>query len=163
MDLVGGLYCKFGTQLPIQATLRTDVQLICYSRPYNVVGSLPLEISNNNQDFTSDNLPFIYQPNATVIALSNTHGPQGGGTLVNVTGSNLFVSPNIRCKFGTTAAVGTAMSTSRVLCQSPIGAVGHVAVEVANNGLDYTTDGVQFTYDRMRCVHGVNVDLHQLL
>ena len=71
-----------------------------------------------------------------------------GGSLVAVNGSNFVASDHLRCRFGTTAVAATYVTASSVRCRTPAAAAGAVNVYVANNGVDYTTDTLSYTYQR---------------
>lgn len=83
----------------------------------------------------------------TVTSLLPPLGPSTGSTLVTVTGTNFISNSGITCKFGTAAAVSAAWRSASLLeCVSPSGSSGSVAVEVSNNGQDYSSNAVQFVY-----------------
>ena len=70
---------------------------------------------------------------------------------MTVSGSNFVVTPNneVRCKFGSAAPVAGSFVTCGaavcVVCTSPnIATVGFVPLEVALNGVKFTSDGVVF-------------------
>ena len=87
------------------------------------------------------------------------HGPAVGGTLVLVSGTGFVVdAPTAMCRFGADAvvpAVSVPDATS-VLCQAPSHKAGEVAVEVTMNNVDFTSDGVRFTYGAAVAVHAVS-------
>ena len=110
---------------------------------------MSLEVSNNNQDYTSDEIPFVYQANSSVQYLNFTRGVAMGGTLIDIVGTNFVNTTLLRCKFNSTDVQATWSSSTHVRCISPAHAVGVVGVDVTNNNQDYTTDAVKFEYFRM--------------
>jgi hypothetical protein len=54
------LKCQFGGSAPVFSTFITSTELRCISPP-QPAGFVALEISNNNQDYTTDAVPFTYQ------------------------------------------------------------------------------------------------------
>jgi len=173
----GELYCKFGTQ-EIAGSWISDTRVECRSPAVGAAGSVALEVSNNNQDFTSDGVTFTYQLNAAVSSLSLSSGPQGkimiasfcsvtayltvcslcsdGLTVVTVTGANFVSSPNLNCRFDLLRVNASYVTASTIVCITPAHAVGNVTCEVTNNGQDFTTNGVVFDYQRMcpaLCLH----------
>lgn len=54
-----GLFCRFGTEARA-ATYDSAVQLRCEAPPVASNGSVALEISNNNNDYTASGLFFDY-------------------------------------------------------------------------------------------------------
>jgi len=56
------LYCRFGTYSPVPATRVSATELECFSHVASAgAGTVSVEISNNNQDYTSDGVLFEYQ------------------------------------------------------------------------------------------------------
>lgn len=55
------LVCRFGAATPVRATYVAATLLLCESPATGTTGSVPLEVSNNNQDYTADAVPFLYQ------------------------------------------------------------------------------------------------------
>lgn len=70
------LYCRFGTAGRTPATFGTSELLRCLSPTSGGATTVSLEVSNNNQDFTTNSTAFIYQLDETVASVSVTHGPQ---------------------------------------------------------------------------------------
>jgi hypothetical protein len=66
---------------------------------------------------------------------------------VAVFGTNFLAESRLACSFGSVAATAAVFKTSTlVFCTAPAQAAGAVALEIANNGQQFTGDGVQFTY-----------------
>lgn len=69
------LTCGFGTD-PSQrtvATFMTSTRLRCYSPASIAVGTVALEISNNNQDFTSNGVQFEFQGMLFSVMIASEH------------------------------------------------------------------------------------------
>lgn len=82
---------------------------------------------------------------ANVSSVFPIGGPTVGGTVVTVNGGGFAAEAT--CKFGGTATTNvTVLSSSRVLCASPVHAAVHAAVVVSNNGQQYTSGSVTFQY-----------------
>jgi hypothetical protein len=88
---------------------------------------------------------------AVVSALSLSQGPEGGNSVVTVSGANFVSSPNLMCRFGRTQVSASAfIDSGRVVCQTPSAAqVGTVQVSISNNNQDYSVQNVVFTYQGM--------------
>ena len=126
-------------------------------------GALPagdycVEVSRNNQDFTSTCAPFDVVPPQTGHTISPSSGPGAGGTLVALHGANLTGGVDLRCRFldatGSVALAATAesgvvitqaaevpasqRSSTSVECRSPAG-LGSLSYELAVtlNGQQY--------------------------
>jgi len=69
------LTCQFGTHGTVNGTLGSSTLVRCVSPSASVTGSISLEISNNNQQFSASMIAFEYQANASVMSLNITHGP----------------------------------------------------------------------------------------
>jgi len=94
-------------------------------------------------------LRFQYFTEPLIFSLLPQRGPIGGGTVVNVVGTN--IPAVVECRFGnvTSPSFGRDMSSStRVDCIAPAQAHGSVDVEISgNNGGDFTSSGMQFSYE----------------
>jgi hypothetical protein len=55
------LSCSFGSVKGVRATFINSSALACISPPYLTVGYVPLEVSLNNQDYTSNGRQYWYQ------------------------------------------------------------------------------------------------------
>jgi hypothetical protein len=56
-----GLYCRFGTLPRVHGTFASSVELTCLSPVSPGAGTVTVEVTNNNQDFSSDAVEYIYQ------------------------------------------------------------------------------------------------------
>lgn len=80
-------------------------------------------------------------------SLQPNSGPLSGGTEVSVIGSGFLNAPGIRCQFEDRQAFAVWKSSSWIMCVTPpMDTSLLITVEFSNNGQDYTTDGVTFTY-----------------
>ena len=83
-----------------------------------------------------------------VHAVSPYSGPVSGGTVVRVHGEHFTADAALACRFGD-ASVSPAVFESEgvVSCVAPEApSPGKVTIEVTANGVDYSSDGVQFTF-----------------
>ena len=53
-----GLVCRFGVSVPVSATWLSDELLLCTARPFTAAGNVSMEVSINNQDFSSSGVMF---------------------------------------------------------------------------------------------------------
>jgi hypothetical protein len=178
-----GLHCRFG-DLAVPAIFATDQLVFCVTpaADQDQAGPVAVEVANNHQHggsggvsginpddealFTRDGVLFIYQTEAAVASVAPQAGPVGGNTTVTVHGSGFLDAPTLRCRFGDDAweeafvVPARFVSPDELECVSPAeptgAGAGAVPVEVTNNGVDYTFNGVPFlTYDPPR-VHLVS-------
>ena len=84
----------------------------------------------------------------TVTEVSPSSGPQDANTTVFVVGTGFKQSPSLACLFGGTMLVHAAFQTSEVVrCVAPPSPVpGKAEVQVTNDGGDFSTQPVYFTY-----------------
>ena len=152
------LVCKFGSLPSDRATAArwlSEGQIECRSpNRGGTSGNVTLEVSINNQDFSTNAVMFEYLGQPAVGGIRPGTGPLGGGTLVQITGGPFSQRAaslgTIYCRFGSveTNAVSKAqrVDSTTVECISPAHVAGEVPVEVSMNGLDYTDAGVSFAY-----------------
>lgn len=108
----GHTYCKWGTLTPVpMATFITSTRLLCVSPAY-VPSDVPLEVTNNNQDYTFDNVMFSYQLRANVSYVYPVNGPNYGATKVTVYGRNFAETNLLKCRWGTNAYVAAEFVTT---------------------------------------------------
>lgn len=117
-------YCRFGPLLSFGAFISTK-QVSCPSPAVDVAYPLvvSVSVSTNGQQFT-DHIDFVYSPHPTIVVISPSSGPLLGGTLINVTGTNLQNGSSLICSFGTDSPVWVAASyhpgpPSSITCISP--------------------------------------------
>jgi len=99
------------------------------------------------------NLTIFYKPiDITLISVSPTLGPTGGGTVVNVTGTG-FNQTNAAqwvCRFGNNSdyQLGRLISNDTIQCDSPeTDGPGNVSVQISGDGGTYFSDSyVMFLY-----------------
>jgi len=133
-----------------------------------------VEVSNNGQDFTSNNIQYTYYSSLlNVTSIVPELGPNEGGTKVAVYGKGFvhtarLQTENIKCKFGTLNVTGTYNTTTGyVQCISPsafmvknwvavgandpadrTGFSGIVPLEISfDRGQHYTSSNASFIYN----------------
>jgi hypothetical protein len=153
------LVCRFGTVLGTRhGSWRSASMIECVSPASGAAGSVPLEMSNNNQQFTTDALPFEYEVNAHVQRLFPTHGPASGGSTVTIYGSAFVDSPSLYARFGPVRVRPTFVTATELVSVAPGNAAGGVngtqPVEVANNNQDFTFDNVAYLYQPEVVING---------
>ena len=139
-----GLYCRFGTLAAVQGLWQTASVMTCLS-PSSVPGTVAVEVSNNNQDFTANSVQYIYQQTTNVTSIVPASGPVTGGTVVTVRGNN-FVVGNIYCAFGSSRVAASFNTSTLVLCTSPAHVVGNVRLEISPNNQDYTVNSTLYVF-----------------
>jgi hypothetical protein len=150
-------YCKFGG-LVVAARWLSSSLLQCVSPTPLSTTAVAVEVTMNDQDYTSDGVLFTYQPNAHVHTITPSKGAYEGGTYVILKGSGFQdvlpgIASMLHCKFNMTQVQATWYSSHEVHCIAPQHAAGYVTVEVTLNNQDYTTDGVEYQYQVVNFFH----------
>lgn len=101
--------------------------------------TVPVEVTLNGQDWTSDGTPYAYVPLAEVLSLTPPRGPLQGGTEVLIAGANFQQSALLACRFGgIPVPVSAWLDSQRIICVAPAQTLaGPVAVEVSNTGVPH--------------------------
>jgi hypothetical protein len=84
-----------------------------------------------------------------VTALDPPTGPAGGNTVVYIFGGKFYESSELACKFNTTRVPATWINSTTISCISPSAPTTlpcNVTVEVSEDGISYTYNGVKFMY-----------------
>eukprot|EP00940_MAST-03C_sp_MAST-3C-sp2_P001609 g1609.t1 len=154
------LMCSFGHVI-VPSVVVSDTKLECVS-PHSAAGSSEFRVvadDRTTQVASVNSLLFSHYAPESVESILPSFGPIMGGTSVTIRGNNFIRSENVRCRFGnasfgiTTRAV--VESASSLSCSSPawfelsgtvITSDERVGVSVANNGVDFRSNGVQFTF-----------------
>ena len=129
--------------------------------------AVPLEVSNNDQDYTTGGAPhasFLYQPVVNLGKLYPVAGPSTGGTVLTLTlgfadgddsGPYVFEAHDplrslLRCRFNRTSVRATVIGASQIRCTAPPHLPGFVSVDLtANGGGDYSTSKLSFEYGKV--------------
>jgi hypothetical protein len=109
---------------------------------------------------TQNTLQFDFIADASVSRISPVRGDIIGGYPVFVIGNNYVNSSSIACKFGSMNSRGIYVTRNTVVCLAP-STIGKplvlavpVAVEVTNNGYDFSASGIMFSYNKETCDAG---------
>ena len=118
-------------------------------------GFVAVEVSNNGQDFSRDEVLLFYDEAVGVNSVYPTTIPETGGAILTVSGTNFVQSfPSVlACRIGGEAVTAaTWISSTRLQCYAPPmaaiapGGAPHASVEVTINGFDYTSDRISVEY-----------------
>jgi hypothetical protein len=149
------MHCRFGTLTApvLAASVPSSTLLVCVTPAASsgtaVSTTVTLEVSANNQVYSSSYVVYTYHADAAVTELLQNAGPVTGGSVVRVFGAGFFFTDTfIACRFGAVATVfGSYRSATEVQCVAPVAASPQfVDVEVTLNSQDFTTSAVQYTY-----------------
>lgn len=124
-------HCKFGDKI-VRATFDSTVRIVCTAPPGIELGTLiPLEVSLNGVDFTDSGFKFSYYDVPTIYNLVPSMGPEAGGTLIYLNGSdftNMSNPQDFNCKFTPIGLPipakkmpGIYLNSTTIMCASPGG------------------------------------------
>ncbi|MDX3224701.1 beta strand repeat-containing protein [Streptomyces sp. ME19-01-6] len=133
-------------------TLTTAVHFGAASVPFTVLndnqvsvtapaGTATANVNLTTSGGTSNNLVYTYAPAPAVSGLNPALGPEIGGTIVTVTGTNLATTTSVH--FGAASAAFTVLSDTQLTAVAPPG-TGTVSVNVTATG--GTSNNLPFTY-----------------
>lgn len=110
--------CRFGTEI-VSATYWSSGEIHCFPHAHSA-GIYPLEISMNNQDYSTSRTPFFFYKDEALSRISPVSGPAlSGGTEVHVYGAGFVNSTLLTCKFGHARSTGTFITSNHIICPSP--------------------------------------------
>lgn len=134
-------------QITSTAIYLSDKMISCAS-PQGGVGDAEVRATNNGVDVSVSTVFLSVTGKSTVTMLWPSSGWTDGGTAVRVEGTGFVEFSAVFCRFGDTVVSADAvLDYTSVVCTSPPREnSGRVAVEVTNNGLDWTSSGVMFAY-----------------
>ena len=151
------LYCKFqsGHVLPLVVFAHwvSDVRVECSTPANGGHGYASVELTTNDQQYTSDGLQFYYSHEIQLTDLWPTHGPPSGGTLVTISGQH-FIAPDanlaeLLCRFNMTFVPVLSATESAITCRAPPHAAGVADVRVTNNVQSLSTDMLMYEYQHV--------------
>lgn len=147
--------CKFG-MVAVPAKFITEQSMLCMT-PTNPSGTVPVELSSNGADFSFSGAVFTYFPQARVDSIWPVLGSASeGGTIVTVHGEGFVNSAQLKCKFGNVVGIeATWLKSTAVLCKTPQHRPGLVMVQVANNGVEFSSTAAEYLYVKESSVQEV--------
>ena len=166
-DSVGQYLCIFGSS-PVTASYVSSTLLQCLSPPSlerersvrdasvplrkSPFYAVPFRVDVADAETTISNFTedFLYYSQPKVLALSPNVGNMTGGK-VDVIGTGFINTAELSCSFGQFDQQSAFyVSPTKLVCNAPPWTTGSptvVAVEVSENGVDFTDDEVSFSYN----------------
>lgn len=147
--------CRFGTVV-VPAKFIAEQSMLCTTPP-NPSGTVSVELTSNGADFSFSGAVFTYYPQAKVDLIWPVLGSASeGGTIVTVYGEGFANSAQLKCKFGNVVGIeATWLTGTAVLCKTPQHRPGRVMVQVANNGVDFSSTSAEYLYVKETSVQEV--------
>ena len=110
--------CKFGSYI-VRAVWLNGHELVCRS-PAHTPGSFPLEITANNQDYTSQNLPYLFYAPVFMVNIAPVSGPAwAAGTPLHIYGGNFFNTSTLSCRVADVSVPAEYLSDTEMVCYTP--------------------------------------------
>jgi hypothetical protein len=147
------LVCEFGSQqYRVSAEWMGRTTVVCRA-PMHPPGEVVVRLSNNGQQFVSATdaqgreITFSYHSRISLSAIEPRLGSVLGGVPLHLFGTGFLNTSTLSCRVGGTFVQATYVSNVEVICLSPaVAAPGDLAVEMSNNGVDFSEDSLAFTY-----------------
>ena len=151
----------------VEASLVSSTTLLCRAPLALYEGFVEVEVTHNLYDYSSTGILYEYVA-AQLTSLSPVSGPNAGGTVVTITGSNLLhssclpagqegtSSSEAYCQFGAVVTHATQVSASSVACRAPaVPTAQLVSVRVEQRGATYR-GGLHFAYHEIARVSSLS-------
>lgn len=157
-DMKQRVWCRFGAMPRLAvAEFVSANELVCHAPRFTAPAYLTRNSTNtvvevalsvNSVDFERTTHTYAYMETPQVLAVQPTRGALKGSTSVRVTGAH-FVAGMAWCRFGRTEVRALVSTSTELTCITPRNRfAGAVPVHVSmNNGVDFTTSSVVYTYD----------------
>ena len=132
--------------------------------------SVPVEITNNGQQYTWSSEFFQYHPTIVLGTANPVNGPSIGGTKIIVTlAAHSFVDWNqfqfqpedadplelegthklngLTCRFNDSIVPATVITSNSISCITPPHVRGNASISISLNGKDFSPSTLVYTYD----------------
>ena len=166
-------FCQLGTSISNAIVVNTTF-MSCQSPPQLKPGSVKLQVMTEDGDFiwSEQSIKFEYLPPLTVSHVDPTWGSIAGGTAIILRGNGMRNMSTTSCLFRR-LSVSTAsespgtgdvyevqamhLTSFRMSCVAPqVIHSGRYALEVSNNGIEYSSNGLQFEFVQPMMISKVN-------
>jgi len=145
--------CCFDSTLCQFGQVVSAYLMLCTSGAHSA-GTAPLEVWGNA--VSSSSFSFVFTLSPSVVSIIPSSGSEDGDSIVTVVGSGFDRSHMLSCRFGCcTAVTARYQSSTLVYCTSPVSSPGVQALEVANDGSEYSINGILFEVLEQPVVIGI--------
>ena len=143
----GPFICEFGSLSHVVPASRMDSATLSCLSPPHMPGAVPLRLSMNGQQFVATDFMFEYLMESTVRSIVPSFGPWHGGTLIEVKGEGFVNSSALSCFLARRRVPAIFVDGGHVQCITPTSTIHESGpLEVSSNGVDFTNNGVHFTF-----------------
>ena len=134
IDLIS--HCIFADQIVPSTKNQSTMTIQCTTPPMDEAESVSVGLSVNGEDFSMSTHTFDFIYPALFSALIPAGGPELGGTIVTISGTNFVNSTDLACYFGNSKASGQWSSDEEVECVTPAMRPGSYELQLSFNGVD---------------------------
>ena len=144
-------FCSFGPLGVVVAHVISPTHLACLAPPADGLvggeGPVVLEVTLNDQDYTTSAVNFSYYSPVAVSSLSPQSGPVGGDTLVRLSGAFSEFGSSYNCSFALDEppVPATREGPESLVCHAPPMQAGTRNVSVSLNAHDYAASPKLFS------------------
>ena len=137
--------CRFFGTKVLPAIVHDDKTMSCITPPATADIATDVEVTFNNFEYAPSTILYSFHKEIEIDACVPNVGSEYGGTAVIISGSNFLNVENISCKFGAIVVKAEWISMFLIRCISPQ-QIGSARLAVSNNGIDFSSSNVEFTY-----------------
>ena len=110
--------CKFGSKI-VQGVWLNGHEVVCRT-PTHISGSYNLEITVNDQDYTTQELPFLFYSPIYMTSIHPVSGPAwAAGTALHVYGGGFINTSTLSCRLADTTVPADYVSDTEIICYTP--------------------------------------------
>ena len=140
-------------------TVIDSTKIYCRSPPAHAVGDIDVWIGDSHMSVTSNKAFFSYFGNYLMERVEPVHGPEHGGTIVAIIGSNFANTDSLACRFGSSfhsLSKAIYVHSSLIRCIAPANELGTVNIALSFDGTSFKeSKNAVFEYRRQIVVAGI--------
>ena len=142
--------CRFGNMVAAGSHVISSSEIECVTPP-SQTGCVTLNIVREDKEtFDVFGKHFCFQALPAVTSIEPSHGVWKRDQIVTVSGTGFHDHSYLVCQVGESSLSSALwISSSQVLCSMTATTIGHLVVEVSNNGKDFSSDGITFEAHKM--------------
>ena len=149
--------CRLGHSV-VKATVDDETQIRCVVPASNVSARVPVEISQNGQEYVDSGLRYEYVPKIRILQVTPDTG--SSGTTLTLRGEHFVDTPELSCRFDQDQNI-IAMFNSETEIECVVPSLGYVhttdvQVDVTINNQDYSNFPQNFVYLRTVAVSHIS-------
>ena len=146
----GDTFCRFSDASSTLLTAAVSSATSCTCTTPSVLSAVVLNMSvvdATGATSAQHVVSLVVDATASVSAVHPAMVSVIGHASLTVIGSNFINSPHLLCLINGVSSSAVFLSNTSLVCMSPtLPALGSYTVEISNNGQDFTSSGVGFTY-----------------